>query len=272
MHDNNPIPTSTPAKVTLKHLQKLKGIRPFSALTAYDATITRACSNAGVDVILVGDSLGNVIQGKKTTVPVTMEHMLYHTHCVTNAGPRSLIMVDMPFASYGTLELGVHNASELMRAGAELVKVEFNDRVPDLVLSLRQVGIPSCVHLGLLPQSYFIDGYSVHGKNDTDAKRLIDNAQRSFEAGAVCLLLECVPRTVAHTIAREIPIPVIGIGAGPDVDGQILVCYDMLGLGSSPPPRFVRNFMHEQPSIEAAFRCYVHEVEKRLFPANEQCY
>lgn len=257
--------------ITLHTLRDLKQRgEPFSVLTCYDATFGRAMADAGVEVILIGDSLGMVLQGHTSTLPVTVQDMAYHTAAVARGNPTALLMADMPFMSYATPPDALANAATLMRAGAHLVKLEGGAWLADTVRLLAQGGIPSCVHMGLTPQSVNVfGGYRVQGRGEA-ADRLLAEAQALAGAGAALLLLECVPASLAARVQAEVGIPLIGIGAGPQCDGQVLVMHDMLGLTHGKPARFVKNFLADgDGTIAGAFRAFVAAVKDRRYPAPE---
>ncbi|WP_252177456.1 3-methyl-2-oxobutanoate hydroxymethyltransferase [Endozoicomonas sp. 4G] len=262
------------AKVTLKTLADMKQSgEKFTSLTAYDATLAHLVSSQGVEVILVGDSLGNVIQGKNSTVPVTVDDMCYHTRCVTRAAHDAMIMVDLPFASYATKEQAVANAAKIMQAGAEVVKLEGEGWLPPIVAHLRQQGIPVCVHMGLTPQFVNVfGGYKVQGREQERANSMIQAAIDLQASGAAMLLLECVPSDLAREITKAVDIPVIGIGAGNATDGQILVVHDMLHLTPGRKPKFVKNYMAGAASPQEAVAQYVAEVKEGTFPAPEHSF
>ena len=257
--------------VTLHTLRDMKarGER-FSVLTCYDASFSRAMATAGVEVILIGDSLGMVLQGHGSTLPVTVADMAYHTSAVARGNQTALIMADMPFMSYATAPDALANAATLMRAGAHLVKLEGGAWLADTVRQLAQGGIPSCVHMGLTPQSVNVfGGYRVQGRGEA-ADRLVAEARQVAEAGAAALLLECVPTPLAERVQREVGIPLIGIGAGPHCDGQVLVMHDMLGLHHGKPARFVKDFLKAgDGTITGAFSAYVAAVKDGSYPAPE---
>ncbi len=258
--------------VTLKTLRDIKAQgQRFSCLTCYDASFSAAMARAGVEVILIGDSLGMVLQGHDSTLPVTITDMAYHTASVARGNRSSLLMADMPFMSYGSVDSALENAAILMRAGAHLVKLEGGAWLNDTVTQLARVGIPSCVHMGLTPQSVnVLGGYRVQAKQVDAADQLVNEAKLLEEAGAAMLLLECVPRTVAERVQRAVNIPLIGIGAGASCDGQVLVMHDMLGLHVGKTARFVKNFLNEgDGSIEGAFRQFVAAVKAGDYPAHE---
>ncbi|SDW91606.1 3-methyl-2-oxobutanoate hydroxymethyltransferase [Marinobacter mobilis] len=260
--------------VTINTLRdyKQKG-EAFAVLTAYDATFAHAVSEAGVDVILIGDSLGMVLQGHDSTLPVTMEQMAYHVRSVAAGNKGALVMADMPFMSYGTTESALTNAAELMRAGAHMVKLEGTDWMADTITALSERGIPVCAHLGLTPQ--FVNkfgGYKVQGREEHAAEQMIEHACMLERAGADVILLECVPAPLAARITQAVKAPVIGIGAGSDTDGQVLVLHDMLGVTPGRKPRFVKNFLAENGSIQGALEAYVNAVRQREFPGQEHTF
>ncbi len=240
----------------------------IAVLTAYDALFARMLDEAGVDAILVGDSLGMVIQGHETTLPVRLDDMVYHARCVARGASRALLLADLPFMSYPTPERAAESAARLVReAGASMVKLEGGRRRADTVRFLVDQGIPVCGHLGLLPQSiHQLGGYLVQGKEDRAAQTLLEDALLLQEAGAGLLVLECVPASLGEEISRALEIPVIGIGAGPRCDGQVLVLHDMLGLGFGKRPRFVKDFLADAPDIASAVRAYVQAVKEERFP------
>ncbi len=242
----------------------------FSVVTAYDATFSHLASSAGIDVLLVGDSLGMVLQGKNSTVPVTLEHMCYHTDAVKQGNQGALIMADMPYMTYGTPEQAMDSAAALMQAGAEMIKLEGGAWLVDTVQMLSERGIPVCSHLGLTPQYvHKFGGYKVQGRDEAAAKQMLADAKAMEQAGADLLLLECVPSTLAKKLTDSVSIPVIGIGAGSDTDGQVLVCYDMLGMNPGHIPKFVKNYMIEGRTIIQAFEAFNKEVKEGAFPAPE---
>lgn len=260
--------------ITIRTLNERRAAQqPFSCLTAYDATLATLAGNAGIEVLLIGDSLGMVLQGHTSTLPVTLEDMIYHTRCVAQAGTSSLIMADLPFMTNITTPQTLKAAGQLMQAGAHMIKLEGEAWLAETVTALTQRGIPVCVHMGLTPQSVnTLGGYRVQGRDDKQAEDMLNAAMTLEQAGAGVILLECVPRELASRIRKALNVPVIGIGAGPDVDGQILVMHDMLGATTGRPPRFVKDFMAESGSIEGAFRAYHEAVTTRCFPAPEHCF
>ena len=257
---------------TLKSL-KQKGEK-IAVLTSYDASFAKVSEQAGVEVLLVGDSLGMVVQGKADTIPVTVDEVIYHTANVTRAVNDIFVIADMPFMSYATAERALINAGRLMKEGAaNMVKLEGGHSQLDTVRHLTAHAVPVCAHLGLLPQSvHQLGGYRVQGKDAHQAEQIRRDALDLQDAGAQMLVLECVPSALAQLVTAELEIPVIGIGAGKDVDGQVLVVYDMLGIGSDSLPRFVRNFMQENNAIADAIRAYVSAVKNTSFPAPQESY
>ncbi|MEQ1529745.1 MAG: 3-methyl-2-oxobutanoate hydroxymethyltransferase [Methylococcales bacterium] len=243
----------------------------ISCLTAYDASFSAVIDSVGVDIMLVGDSLGMVFQGHQSTVPVTVSDMIYHVRCVSAARQRAFIIGDLPFMSYSTPVLAAKNAAKLLRAGAQMVKLE-GARI-DCVSFLVDHGIPVCGHLGLLPQSINqIGSYKIQGKEQAAADKIMADALTLQQAGAGLLILECVPADLAGKITTQLSIPVIGIGAGVACDGQVLVLYDMLNIGISRRPRFSKNFMLEAADIEGAVRAYHQAVKQGQFPSAEHSF
>lgn len=262
------------AQITLNTLKKHRAENTkFSMVTAYDACFANLASEAGVDTILVGDSLGMVLQGHQSTLPVTVADIAYHTQCVAAASPHCLIVADIPFMASATTQDAVDTARELMQAGAHVVKVEGGSNLVDLVKLYRDQGVATCCHLGLTPQ--FVNqfgGYRVQGRTDETAKRLIDAAAALDATGTDIILLECVPNHVTEEIMKVTTVPVIGIGAGPSTTGQVLVMHDLLGITPGKPARFVKNFMHSANSIQDAFRAFDQAVKNGSFPAPEHCF
>ncbi len=244
----------------------------ISCLTAYDASFSQLIDQAGVDIMLVGDSLGMVIQGKKTTIPVSVDEMVYHTQCVINARKRAFVIADLPFLSYGTAEMAMKNAAKLMQsASAQMVKLEGAHFT--IIEFLVTFGVPVCAHLGLLPQSINQLGrYKVQGKAAQDAEKIMDDAIKVEQAGASLLILECVPASLAKKISQRLTIPVIGIGAGVDCDGQVLVLYDMLGVSVGKRPKFSQDFMQSADNISSAILQYHQAVKQRTFPTAQHSY
>jgi 3-methyl-2-oxobutanoate hydroxymethyltransferase len=245
----------------------------IAVLTAYEASFAAAMDDAGVDVVLVGDSLGMVVQGHGTTLPVTLDQMVYHTSCVARSLRRALLAVDLPFMSYATPVQAMESAARLMReAGAHMVKLEGGRQREETIRALVGQDIPVCAHLGLLPQSvHRLGGYVVQGRDEQAAQSLREDAVILQDAGATALVLECVPATLASEITAALSIPTIGIGAGPGCDGQVLVCHDMLGV-TPRSPRFCKNFLRETGDVRGAFGSYVAAVRAGQFPAPEHCF
>lgn len=258
--------------ITLTTLQSLKQKgEKITMLTCYDATFAHACNQAGVEVLLVGDSLGMVLQGHDSTLPVTNDEMAYHVACVKRGNQDALILADMPFMANATLEQSLNNSAQLMKAGAHMVKVEGAVWLAESIRLMTERGIPVCAHMGLTPQTVnVLGGYKVQGRNENQARQMRADAIALEQAGAAMLLLECVPSELAKEITHAVKIPVIGIGAGSDTDGQVLVLHDMLGLSlTGRVPKFVKNFMTGQPDIQSALRTYVTEVKAVSFPGPE---
>jgi 3-methyl-2-oxobutanoate hydroxymethyltransferase len=227
-------------------------------------------NRCGIEAILIGDSLGNVIQGHSSTTPVTVEQMAYHTECVARANTNAFLITDLPFASYGDPVQALDSAAELMRAGADMVKLEGGDWQVDIIQYLVERSVPVCAHLGLLPQSvHLLGGYKVQGKSKDAASHMLEQAIACQEAGAQMVVLEAIPSSLGQRITEELHIPTIGIGAGPDCSGQVLVLQDMLGISPGKPPKFVKNFMDGHQSVEAAIKAYVREVKSGKFPGPE---
>lgn len=262
--------------VTLPGLARMKQAgEKIAMLTCYDASFAALEDRCGVDAILVGDSLGNVIQGKTSTLPVTMEHMVYHTECVGHRVQRAMVIADMPFGAYHeSKEQAIRNAGRLLAAGAEMVKLEGGAVMAETVHFLVERGVPVCAHIGLTPQSvHALGGYHVQGRDEATAARLLNDAIALEQAGAALLVLEMVPAKLAAEITRTLKVcATIGIGAGPDCDGQVLVLYDMLGVYPGKKGRFVKDFMAEAQSIEGAVKAYVAAVKEGRYPGPEHCY
>jgi len=239
-------------------------------LTAYDSTMSALLNRCGIETILIGDSLGNVIQGHSSTTPVTVEQVAYHTECVSRANSQAFIIADLPFASYGDPVQALNSAAQLMRAGADMVKLEGGDWQIGIIQYLVERSVPVCAHLGLLPQSvHVLGGYKVQGKSKDAASLIFEQALACQQAGAQILVLEAIPSSLGKRITESLAIPTIGIGAGPDCSGQVLVLQDMLGISPGKPPKFVKNFMEGHVSIEAAVKAYVREVKSGKFPGTE---
>jgi 3-methyl-2-oxobutanoate hydroxymethyltransferase len=250
---------------------KERGERIVS-LTCYDASFCRLLEDAGVDVLLVGDSLGMVVQGEETTLPVTLDQMVYHGASVARARRRAFQVVDMPFLSYASPDLALASAGRLMReGGAQMVKLEGGAHLVETVRRLTAHGVPVCGHLGLLPQSiHHLGGYRYQGRDQAAALAILEDAVALQEAGAGLLVLECVPADLAREIVCALRIPVIGIGAGNGCDGQVLVLYDLLGLNPRGAPRFSKDFLTGRDSLAAAIAAYVAAVREGTFPGPEQ--
>ena len=246
----------------------------IACLTAYDATFARLLDDAGIDVILVGDSLGMVVQGHDTTVPVSMEDMIYHCRSVARARARSLLMADLPFMSYITAEDALRNSARLMQEGlAECVKLELNREQTPIVAALSGNGIPVCAHFGLTPQTvHKLGGFRVQGRDRSQAAALVAQASELEEAGADLLLVEGVPGAVGREITEAVAAPVIGIGAGEAPDGQILVLYDVLGVSPGKRPKFARDFLSGAASAREAIRAFVEAVKEGSYPGPEHIY
>ena len=243
-------------------------------VTAYDALFTRIVEQAGIETILVGDSLGVVVQGKANTLSVTMDDMLYHTKLVAGAAQRALVIADMPFMSYqASREDALRNAGQFLQAGAQAVKLEGGAAATDRVAAMTSIGIPVMGHLGMTPQSvHVLGGYRVQGKGTGQAATLLDDAKALEAAGAFALVLEAIPAKLAKTITKSVSIPTIGIGAGPYCDGQVLVLYDLLGLFDDFVPKFVRPYAHLKADALQALQRYKEEVEQGKFPSDSESY
>ncbi|MBE9561220.1 MAG: 3-methyl-2-oxobutanoate hydroxymethyltransferase [Proteobacteria bacterium] len=267
--------TNTKHKVTIRRLAEMKQAKEkIACLTAYDASFAQLLEKTGVDVVLVGDSLGMVIQGEETTLPVSVEDMLYHTQCVAKGLTNALLITDMPFLSFTSEEEAVLNAGLFMKqGGAHMVKLEGGVDQVDTVAALNKNGIPVCAHLGLQPQYvHKIGGYRVQGRDAAAADKMLKDAITLQDAGADLMLLECVPESLAAKITDALDIPVIGIGAGTNCDGQILVLYDILDISLGIRPKFSKNFMAASNSIEEAIQQYVSAVKNAEFPAVEHVF
>lgn len=257
------------AAVTLTTLQRFKQQgEKIACVTGYDASFARLLEDAGVDIVLVGDSLGNVVQGHDSTLPVTMADMVYHAACVARGGRRAWRIVDMPFMSYATPAQALTSAARLMRrGGAHMVKLEGGRGVIDSVRALVDHGIPVCAHLGLTPQSvHQLGGYRVQGRDQAGAERLLEDARLLDDAGAAALVLECIPTELGRQITAAVSMPTIGIGAGPHCDGQVLVLYDLLGITPGKRPVFSHNFLEDAADIPGALAAYVRAVKDGSFP------
>jgi 3-methyl-2-oxobutanoate hydroxymethyltransferase len=252
---------------------KIEGNK-IAVITSYDASFTRQIERAGMDVILVGDSLGMVVQGHESTLPVTVADVVYHTANVTRVGEQCMVIADMPFMSHGTPRQALDTAGRLMKeGGAHMVKIEGGAPQIETVRHLTDRAVPVCGHLGLMPQSiHQLGAYRVQGRDEHAAERILQDAVALQEAGAQLLVLECVPALLAEEVTRAVDIPTIGIGAGVETDGQVLVLYDMLGITTESTPTFVRNFLADTGSVSAALTAYVQAVKDRSFPATEHTF
>jgi 3-methyl-2-oxobutanoate hydroxymethyltransferase len=261
--------------VNVSTLRKMKAAKePIACLTAYDASFALLADQAGTDLVLVGDSLGMVVQGHDTTVPVTVDDMIYHSRLVARGLSRAFLVTDMPFMSYTSPDQALENAVRLMQEGAAMmVKLEGGASQVAIVEHLTRHDIPVCAHIGLKPQSvHKIGGFKVQGRESDQARQRFDDALALQDAGADIVLLECVPNEVGKTVTKSLDVPVIGIGAGPHVDGQILVLYDVLGITQGRMPRFVKNFMGDANSIAESLQHYVQAVKAGTYPAPEHCF
>jgi 3-methyl-2-oxobutanoate hydroxymethyltransferase len=257
---------------TLRRMKEEK--EPIAAITAYDASFAALVDRAGADLVLVGDSLGMVIQGHDTTVPVTVDDMIYHSRHVARGLSHAFLVTDMPFMSYTSPDQALENSVRLMQEGAAMmVKLEGGSSQVAIVEYLTKHDIPVCAHVGLRPQSvHKIGGFKVQGRDKDQALRMQEDALALQSAGADIVLLECVPNEVGRAVTEILDVPVIGIGAGPEVDGQILVLYDAIGITQGRMPRFVKNFMDEAATVPEALGAYVNAVKSRSYPAPEHCF
>lgn len=269
------MPNDNLKPVTLTTLAKMKAAgEKIAVLTAYDASFARLVDESGVEVILVGDSLGMVVQGGDTTLPVTMDEVVYHSRAVANGCRRALLIADMPFMSYPNIDAALSNAARLIQqGGARMVKLEGNARQAEVVTALSERGIPVCGHLGLQPQYvHKLGGYRVQGRERREATAMLEDAGLLAQAGADMLILECVPALLAEEISKAVDIPVIGIGAGARTDGQVLVLHDLLGA-TECPPRFAKDFLTgRDDGIPGALKAYVEAVKSGEFPAPEHSF
>lgn len=263
-------------KVTTQRLKEMKSMgTKISCLTAYDALIAKVLDESGIDIILVGDSLGNVVQGHETTIPVTLEDTIYHTKCVTNGAKRAMIVADMPFMSFQvSADEAFRNAGRIMKeAGAGAVKLEGGRRVTDAIFRMTEGGIPVMGHLGLTPQSIHRYGsYRARGIDEAEAEKIFEEARLLEQAGAFAIVLEKIPTALGKQITDSLSIPTIGIGAGPHCDGQILVYTDMLGLTVDFSPRFVRRYANLYDTIKQAVMQFNDDVRNKSFPSDKESY
>ncbi|MEJ4046431.1 3-methyl-2-oxobutanoate hydroxymethyltransferase [Erwinia sp. SLM-02] len=261
-----------PTTVSTLRQWKQQG-RKFASITAYEFSFARLFADEGIQVLLVGDSLGMVVQGHDSTLPVTVSDIAYHTETVRRGAPAALLLADLPFMSYSTPQQTFDSAAQLMRAGANMVKLEGGKWLADTVKQLTERAVPVCGHLGLTPQSVNIfGGYKIQGRAEADADRLLDDALALEAAGMQLLVLECVPVALAKRVTDALTIPVIGIGAGNVTDGQILVMHDAFGITGGHIPKFAKNFLAETGDIRAAVRQYVAEVENGSYPAEQHSF
>jgi 3-methyl-2-oxobutanoate hydroxymethyltransferase len=262
-------------RITLSTLHKMaQEGNGITMLTCYDASFAALLESAGVETLLVGDSLGNVVQGHETTLPVTQRDMVYHTQCVARGSKRAFIIGDMPFGTFqASPQEALRNAAEIMAAGAHMVKIEGGRPMLETAAFLTARGIPVCGHLGLTPQSvHQLGGYRVQGRQQSDAQRMLEDARLLEEAGAGMIVLEAVPATLAEESTASVRAPTIGIGAGVDCDGQVLVLYDMLDVFPGKKAKFVKNYMRLAGTIQGAVELYVKEVKARSFPGPEHSF
>ena len=260
--------------ITVPTLQAMRDAgEKIAMLTCYDASFAALLEQAGVDVLLIGDSLGNVLQGHATTLPVTLEDIAYHTACVARGAKRPLIMADLPFGTYGTPAEAFAASVKLLRAGAQMVKLEGGAWLAETVRFLVERSVPVCAHIGLMPQSvHTMGGFKIQGRTIEGAQSMKDDAEALQDAGAQLILIEGVPAVLAAEITDLLAVPTIGIGAGVDCSGQVLVLHDLLGVFPGKRPRFVRDFVSGEPSIAAGVAAYVQAVKDGQFPAAEHTF
>lgn len=261
-------------KVTLSTLNKKKqNNEKIAALTAYDASFAKLFDEQGIDVLLIGDSIGMVLQGHQDTLPVTVSDIAYHTACVTKGVSNAFVIADMPFMSYSTAEQACENAAKLMAAGASMVKLEGTEWLCDTITKLKERGVPVCGHLGLTPQSVHVfGGFKIQGRTNEAAENMRAAAIALEEAGAQMLVLECVPSALGKYISESVSMPVIGIGAGVHTDGQILVMHDMLGVSANYMPKFSKNYLAITGDLRTSVKQYIDEVVAGQFPAAEHSF
>ncbi|XP_031634695.1 uncharacterized protein LOC116347995 [Contarinia nasturtii] len=263
------------ANTTLTHLKAMKQRgEKIAMLTCYDATFAHTASHAGVDILLIGDSLGMTIQGLENTIPVRLDDMIYHTACVNRGNSGRFIIGDLSFMTYASLEQALESSARLMQAGAHMVKMEGGEWLCEAIMHLTRNGIPVCAHIGLTPQSVNVfGGFKIQGRGEKQAAELIETARKLEIAGAAILVVECVPASLGKAITEAVSVPVIGIGAGADTDGQVLVLHDMLGLSiTGRTPKFVKNFMEGASSIQDGIVRYVSAVKDGSFPSSKYSY
>lgn len=265
--------TALTKNVTINTLHKLKSSgEKFVVISLYDAHMAAMAQRCGVEVVLIGDSLGMTVLGYDSTIPVTMEQMIYHVEAVARGNKKSLIIGDLPFMTYATPDDAMRNCMRIMQAGAHMVKLEGGAWLADTVRMLTERGVPVCAHLGLTPQSVNkFGGFRVQGRDQESADKILSDAKLLAEAGADLLVLECIPAALGAQITREISIPTIGIGAGRDVDAQVLVINDILGL-TEQPPKFSKNFLLEANDIPGAMQKYVADVKNGIFPGDDNIF
>ena len=262
-------------RVTIPQLQeRARAGEKLVMLTSYDASFARISDEAGVDMLLIGDSLGMVVQGHDSTLPVTLDDVEYHVRNVARGASRALVIADMPWGSFQeSPQAAYRSAARVMAAGAQMVKLEGGEVMVETTRFLVERGIPVCAHIGLTPQSVnTLGGYRVQGRNDDAATRLLAEAKALEAAGAAIVLMEAMPAALARRVTESLSVPTIGIGAGPDVSGQVLVVYDMLDIFPGRKARFVKNFLAGAPSVKAAIEAYVKAVKDKTFPAPEHCF
>jgi len=267
--------TARRKKVTAPALRARKGGRPIAMVTAYDFTMARLLDAGGVDALLVGDSLGMVVQGQTTTIPVTLDEVCYHTRAVARGAQYAHVVGDMPFMSFQVSPTqALESAGKLVKEGmAESVKLEGGEEVAEHVMRIVRAGIPVMGHVGLTPQSvHALGGFRVQGKDDDAAARIVEGAQALEQAGVYAIVLEAMPPDVAERVTEAVSVPTIGIGAGPHCDGQVLVCYDMLGMTLGHAPKFAKRFAELGEQVKGAAEAFVQQIEERSFPAPEHCY
>lgn len=262
------------AKITTATLLKLKQQgEKITMLTAYDASFAKLFADSGVETLLIGDSLGMVLQGQSDTLPVTIEQIAYHTRCVRAGAPQAFVIADMPFMSYATMEQTFASVTPLMQAGANMVKMEGGEFLLPTIKALTERGVPVCGHIGLTPQSVHVfGGFKVQGRDDSAAEHILTQALALEAAGVQLLVVECIPAQLAQRISQALRIPVIGIGAGVDTDGQVLVMHDLLGISSGYIPKFSKNFLAETGDIKKAISKYVADVKQGAFPGPEHSF
>jgi 3-methyl-2-oxobutanoate hydroxymethyltransferase len=261
-------------KVTTSTLleMKVQG-QKITMLTAYDASFAKLFDEQGVDILLIGDSLGMVLQGHDDTLPVTIEDIAYHTRAVRKGTQRAFVVADMPFMSYASAEQTYANAAKLMSSGASMVKLEGGSWLAETITGLNQRGVPVCGHLGLTPQSVHVfGGFKVQGRNELQAEQMLEQAQQLAKAGIQLLVLECVPSSLAQKISNAVNVPVIGIGAGAKTDGQVLVMHDMFGISANYMPKFSKNYLLESGDIRKAVTNFIDEVRSGAFPSEQHSF